>query len=342
MGSRAADVKNCQADEPAADKSSRAPTNLGARRHAIGTQCNGMSRPPFLLCAVLLSSIVAPAAATLQLPFASHVDLVALDVCATDRNGAPAAVASGDLAVFDNGIRQQIVLFSEGDRVPLAVTLLVDSSQSMHHGLLGRAVSAATALIDQLPADSLVEVMSFNQRPEVRYPLGVDHARAGLALADMAPAGATALYEAVIVAIRNQERASRDTNGRYRHIIVLLTDGENTAGWLPFDQVLDEARRSNVLVYTVVLPSHDAPDAGPSWRMTQLAVDTGGEIVSARSGDDLMSIYQRIAANVRHLYRIGYVPTPLTRDGAWHQVQVRAVENDLVLRTRTGYYAPYQ
>jgi Ca-activated chloride channel family protein len=286
--------------------------------------------------------MVAPATATLQFPFGSRVDLIALDICATDRHGAPAAVAVGDLAVFDNGMRQQIVLFSEGDRVPLAVTLLVDSSQSMHHGLLGRAVSAATALIDQLPADSLVEVMSFNDHPAIRYPLGADHARAELALADLAPAGATALYEAVIVAIRNQERASRASNDRYRQVIVLLTDGENTAGWLPFEQVLDEARRSNILVYTVVLPSHDAPDAGPSWRMTQLAVDTGGETISARSGGDLMSIYQRIAANVRHLYRVGYVPTPLARDGAWHQVQVRAVAKDVVLRTRTGYYAPYE
>jgi Ca-activated chloride channel family protein len=301
-----------------------------------------VSRLPFSLCAVLLSLMVAPATATLQLPFGSRVDLIALDICATDRHGAPAAVAAGDLAVFDNGMRQEIVLFSEGDRVPLAVTLLVDSSQSMHHGLLGRAVSAATALIDQLPADSLVEVMSFNDHPAIRFPLGADHARAELALADLAPAGATALYEAVIVAIRNQERASRASNDRYRQVIVLLTDGENTAGWLPFDEVLDEARRSNILVYTVVLPSDDAPDAGPSWRMTQLAVDTGGEIISARSGDDLMSIYQRIAANVRHLYRVGYVPAPLARDGAWHQVQVRAVAKDLVLRTRTGYYAPYQ
>jgi len=290
-----------------------------------------VSRLPFSLCVILLS----------QLRVGSSVDLVALDVCATDRHGAPAAVGSDDLAVFDNGVRQQIVLFSEGDRVPLAVTLLVDSSQSMHDGLLDRAVSAATTLIDQLPADSLVEVMSFNDHAAVRYPLGADHARAELALAGLSPAGATALYEAVIVAIRNQERASRARHERYREVIVLLTDGEDTAGRLDFDEVLDEARRSSILVYTVVLPPHDAPSAGPPWQMTQLAVDTGGETISARSADSLRSIYQRIAADVRNLYRVGYIPTPLVRDGAWHQVQVRPVAKDLVFRTRTGYFAPY-
>jgi len=114
---------------------------------------------------------------------------------------------------------------------------------------------------------------------------------------------------------------------------VLLTDGEDTAGRLDFDEVLEEARRSSILVYTVVLPPHDAPSAGPPWQMTQLAVDTGGETISARGADNLRSIYQRIAADVRNLYRVGYVPTPLVRDGTWHQVQVRPVAKDIVFRT---------
>jgi VWFA-related protein len=75
--------------------------------------------------------------------------------------------------------------------------------------------------------------------------------------------------------------------------------------------------------------------------MTQLALDTGGETVAARRSDDLTSIYEQIAADLRNLYRVGFVPSPLTRDGAWHEVQVRAVAKDLVVRTRSGYYAPY-
>src|SRR4029077_17236794 len=96
----------------------------------------------------------------------------------------------------------------------------------------------------------------------------------------------------------NQEHASRLRSDRYREVIVLLTDGENTAGRLNFDEVIDAARRSRTLVYTVVLPPHDAPASGPPWQMTQLALDTGGETVEARRPDDLTSIYQRIAADV--------------------------------------------
>jgi len=300
-----------------------------------------MRRAHFTLPTALLSLVTATAVATAQAPFQSGVDLVALEICATDRDGRPAAITADDIAVFDNGAPQRIVVFSEGDQVPLAVTLLVDSSQSTHGGLLDRARAAAVALIGQLPPDSLVEVLSFSDHPAIRYPLGADHQQAEASLAGLSSVGSTALYEAVLVAIRNQERAGRLRRDRYRQVVVLLTDGQNTAGHLSFDEVLDEARRSGILVYTVVLPPLHAPASGPPWEMTQLAVDTGGETVSVRRADDLTSIYQRIAAVVRNLYRVGYIPTPLVRDGAWHQVQVRPAGKDVVLRTRSGYYAPF-
>lgn len=274
-----------------------------------------------------------------QARFRTGIDLVAMDVCATDRSGRPARMGPDDLAVFDNGIRQQIALFSPGDRVPLAVTLLVDSSQSMSRGLLDQAAAAATTLIDQLPSDSLVEVMSFNDYTAVLYPMGSDHRQAALALSEVSAVGGTALYEAVLVGIRGQQRAERARHDSYREVIVVLTDGEDTKHRVDFDLVLDEARRSSILMYPVLLPPHDAPGSGTPWRMTQLALDTGGKTVAAHHPGDLTNIYEQIGADVRNLYRVGYVPAPLVRDGAWHQVEVRAIDSDVVVRTRSGYYA---
>ena len=297
---------------------------------------------PRLYClpvAALLILIPASTIVVTQSQFTTSVDLVAIDVCATDRSGRPAQIDPDELMVFDNGTRQQIALFSPGDRLPLAVSLLIDGSRSMNHGLLDQARAAATALIDQLPDDSLVEVMSFNDRAAVLYPMGADHHAAALTLSDLAPTGGTSLYEAVLVAIRRQQHAERTRHGTYREVIVVLTDGEDTWRRVDFDVVLDEARRSRVLVYPVVLPPHDAPDSGTPWRMTQLALDTGGKAVAARHATDLTTIYEQIAADIRNLYRVGYVPSPLVRDGAWHQVQVRATRDDVVVHTRSGYYA---
>jgi VWFA-related protein len=274
-----------------------------------------------------------------QAPFTTSVDLVAMDVCATDRSGRPTQIGPDDLTVLDNGIRQQIAVFSPGNRMPLAVTLLVDTSQSMSRGLLTQATAAGTALIDQLPDDSLVEVMSFNDRAAVLYPMGSDHHQAASALLDLSPGGETSLYEAVLVAIREQQRAERFRHEPYREVMVVLTDGEDTKHRVDFDLVLEEARRSSTLLYPVVLPPHDAPESGTPWRMVQLALDTGGKAVAAQHPGDLTNIYEHIAADVKTLYRVGYVPSPLVRDGAWHQVQVRAPDSEVVIRTRSGYYA---
>ena len=274
-----------------------------------------------------------------QAPFGSNVDLVAMDVCATDRSGRPARITPDDLTVLDNGIPQRIAVFSAGDQMSLAVTLLVDTSQSMSHGLLTQATAAATALISQLPTDSAVQVMSFNDRIALLYGMGSDHHQAASSLLGVSAAGETSLYEAVLVAIREQQRAERTRREAYREVIVVLTDGEDTTHRVDFDLVLEEARRSSILVYPVVLPPRDAPESGTPWRMVQLAVDTGGKAVAAKHPGDLTNIYEHIAADVRTLYRVGYVPSPLVRDGAWHQVQVRAPDNEIVIRTRAGYYA---
>jgi VWFA-related protein len=190
-----------------------------------------------------------------------------------------------------------------------------------------------------LPDDALVEVMSFNDYADVLYPMGSKDQHAALSLAGVSPAGGTALYEAILVAMRGQQRAVLPRHGNYRQVIVVLTDGENTAGRVAFDDLLDDARRSSIVVYPVVLPPHDAPTSGPPWRMTQLALDTGGKTVAVHHTDDLTNIYRQIATDVRNLYRVGYVPSQGMRDGSWHVVQVRALSGDIVLRTRAGYYA---
>jgi hypothetical protein len=47
------------------------------------------------------------------------------------------------------------------------------------------------------------------------------------------------------------------------------------------------------------------------------------------------ALYEAVLVAIREQQRNRRdVPSPLVRDGAWHQVQVRAVAGDVVLRTR--------
>jgi len=306
-------------------------------RHALELS---MQRPSFRF-AVFAVIVTGASAALAQAPFQSGVDLVALDVCVKNRDGhAATELKPEDFLVLENDVPQKISLFSADGHVPLAVSLVVDGSQSMLGARLERARAAAAGLIDVLRPDDLVEVMSFNDHATVRYPMGADHARAKSALGEISARGATALHAAVLLAVHSQAHARQNRSSDYRDVIVLLSDGENTDTHVTFDSLLDDVRRSGVLVYTISLTDTHDRIAAPSWEMTQLAFDTGGLAVASRDPASLTGIYQEIAAELLHLYRLGYVPSPLAHDGSWRRLAVRVPASGVVVRTRSGYFAP--
>lgn len=278
-----------------------------------------------------------------QTQFKGAVALVALDVCVKNRDGNPTqGLQPEDFLILENEVPQRIALFSIGGHVPIAVALLVDNSRSMFGEALEQAKVAAARFIDILRPDDLVEVMSFNERANLRYKLGSDHDQAKLSLNDVFATGATRLYETVLVAVRHLEHAQRRRTTEYRNVIIVLSDGEDTHSRLPFDDVLEEVRRSGVLVYTISLRTkHRAQsDAPPLWQMNLLAYDTGGRAIALRDLAGLTKTYEDINAELIHLYRIGYVPSNAVHDGSWRSISIRVPSATLVVRSRSGYYAP--
>jgi VWFA-related protein len=124
-------------------------------------------------------------------------------------------------------------------------------------------------------------------------------------------------------------------------VLIVLSDGDDTSSRLPFDGVLDEVRRSGVMVYTISLRigRRARPSAAP-WPMTALATESGGRAVTIQNLSDLADTYHDIHGELANLYRIGYVPVPAPRDGGWRKISVRVPGTSFIARTRQGYYAP--
>ncbi len=298
--------------------------------------------------AALLASLGQPVVARNQdqvmttASFQSTVDLVTLDVHVMDRSGRQTApLAPGDFVVLDNGAPQRISIFWPVDTMPLSVILLIDRSASMAGPKLERAVSAAAQFADTLDRDDHLEVIAFDLRAEWVHPFASDPSTVRAALATLRPGGTTSLFEALSVAVNDIARARRTRPREFRDVIVLLSDGEDTSSVVAFEDVLDLVRRSGVLVYAVALRS-DGKDGwlGPTWPLMQLARDTGGRALGVPTLDALPALYREIASEIRHLYRIGYVPGHSRSDGAWRSVTVRVLNTDMQARTRAGYYAP--
>ena len=277
-----------------------------------------------------------------QARFRSRTDLVALDVSVESRAGAVVpTLTADDFLVLEDNVPQKVTLFSPAGRLPLAVALLIDHSQSMTGERLDRAKAATAEFLSTLQPEDLVEVLAFNDDATRLYPLGVDRTAAREATVDLSASGSTGLFDAVLIGLRDLEKAGRATSAEYQEAIVIMSDGEDTASRESFDDVLEDARQSNVAIDALSLRNDKRNRSMPPvHELTQLAFDTGGEAVAVRRITDLVSVCAGIGAGLRHQYRLGYVPTSTLKDGRWRRISIRTTNGDLVARTRAGYYAP--
>jgi Ca-activated chloride channel family protein len=77
-------------------------------------------------------------------------------------------------------------------------------------------------------------------------------------------------------------------------------------------------------------------------RLRQIAEATGGEAFFPSSLKELDGAYEKVLAEVRAQYQLGYQSTNTATDGAWRRVEIKVKRPDAKLRSRKGYFAPYK
>ena len=126
----------------------------------------------------------------------------------------------------------------------------------------------------------------------------------------------------------------------------MLSDGEDTSSLLPFEEVLDLAKRSETAIYAIGLRANDAGSSGArgfkeaEFVLRQLSQETGGRAFFPSQATDLNAIYTQISDELSSQYTIGYTSKNPKRDGAWRRVVVRAARTGVTARTKLGYFAP--
>jgi Ca-activated chloride channel family protein len=274
-----------------------------------------------------------------------EVEIINLNLSVTDgRNRYITDLERKDFAVFEDGIRQELSLFTH-ENLPISLSVLLDTSASMQERL-PQARTAAIRFIKTLRPQDDAQIVQFNDRSTTLQDFTSDQALLVSAINRTDAAGPTALYNSMYVALKDLSK--RKTAGELRRrAVVVLSDGEDTASLVNDEQVMELARKSEIAIYPISLRPNRPQDRSrqafsqAEHILTTLARDTGGQVFFPQSISELDAVYDRIAEELRTQYSLGYVSSNARRDGKWRRIVVRTPDRPGVqVRHKLGYYAP--
>ncbi|HEY0161402.1 MAG TPA: VWA domain-containing protein [Edaphobacter sp.] len=271
--------------------------------------------------------------------------LVNLAVNVVDQNGAPiGGLGRDDFEIEEDGKPQKIAYFEKESSTPLSIVLAIDASESvLRDERLEK--NAAKHFVNALLRDQdELDLMDFSDNVREVVPFTNQKKKIEGGLNDLQHGDETALYDAIYLASERLEQTRLDA-GR-RRVLVVITDGEDTAKRSRYGQALEQAQRAGAMIYSIIIVPvwEDAGrNTGGEHALIQMATDTGGKYFYVRDKSDLEPAFAKVSDDLRTQYVLGYyAPQGKGRD-AFRSVKVRLKDATLrqryAVRHRSGYYA---
>jgi VWFA-related protein len=276
--------------------------------------------------------------------FKTGIEVVRVDALVTADRRPIAGLTAEDFELRDSGVRQTVTDVSF-ERLPLNIICVLDVSGSVSGQPLVRLREGTAAVIDALAADDRAALISFSNRLKIHAALTQDKTVLRDALSSLTSEGATALLDATFAGLALREIDPGRT------LLLLFSDGIDTASWLTARKVLDAARRTDVVIYPVSVRGEMLPmnttrsvlvrprgDQSGDSLLDALAEESGGRRFIAERQTDLRQSFLDVLKEFRQRYVLTYTPTGVPADG-WHPIEVRVKTRGAEVTARRGYYA---
>jgi Ca-activated chloride channel family protein len=303
----------------------------------------------FLVAGISVVTASSPAKATVgkqEKPqvFRAGVELVSLNVTVTDSQGRYVTdLTEAEFSVFEDGAKQELSFFNRTN-LPIALSLLIDSSASMEQRM-EHAQEAAIGFARTIRPHDLAQVVDFDSRVEIKLGFTNKADELENAIRSTSAGGSTALHNAVYISLKELAKVkAKNPDEIRRQAIIVLSDGEDTSSLVSFEEVLELAKRSETAIFTIGLqPRETGALRGfreAEFVLRQLAQETGGRSFFAQRVEDLKDVYGQIADELSSQYSMGYASKNGKRDGAFRRLVVQISRPNTTARTKRGYYGP--
>lgn len=259
------------------------------------------------------------------------VNLVELYVAVTDRAGELVrGLTQDDFDVVESGKKQEISKFELVENLPLTVGILLDTSGSMRSSLVQAQDAAAGFLRGVMTPRDRSFAVSFASRPRLDMPPTDDVEAVARSFEDLQAVGDTALHDALVHSLYY----FRGIKGQ--RALVLLSDGDDNASYIAYNDALEYARRSGVAIYAI---GFNLPGLGGLRnKLAELSETSGGKAFFTSKAEELPAIYAQIERELRSRYLVAYNSNQAGgKPGVFREVEVK-VKRGLKARTARGYY----
>jgi Ca-activated chloride channel family protein len=206
------------------------------------------------------------------------------------------------------------------ERREATVMLVFDTSGSMlatdvQPSRLAAAKLAGKTFANSVPDEFRIGVVGFGSTAQQLTEPTTDHARVKTTIDSLQVAGATAMGDALKLAISSARVPIPDGLGGERRLpaaIVLLGDGASTRGEDPID-VVQQTKKYKIPIYTVALGSQDGtlthtdPNTGATstepvppdlLTLQDIARDTGAQFFATTDARQLAAVYRNLGTRL--------------------------------------------
>jgi Ca-activated chloride channel family protein len=350
-------------------------TFTGATQDAAAPQAEPKSSTPAPAATAPANE---PTETTEQKPIRVRVNEVNVPVTVLSKRGIPVIdLEQKEFRIFENGVGQKIKYFYRGERPPLRIGLVMDTSNSARPQLKFEQESAGEFVFNILQGRSnrnKIFLQTFDSSSSIVQDYTSDPDLLNEKIRKLKAGGGKALYDAIYSACKDK-MLTLGPRAETRRVLVVISDGLDAQSEHTLDEAISMARRAETAIYAIGNVAWGYHNPGDKV-LEDLAEQTGGEPFFPREetpGTDLQAGYlshgqigdtsqnkgldagtgtysaQRLEAiadsldaiqrQLNNQYNIGYTPTDSKMDGTYRTIKVECLRKGVEIRFKPGYFA---
>jgi Ca-activated chloride channel family protein len=267
---------------------------------------------------------------------------VRLPVTVKEKNKFVVGLTKNNFEVYEDGKRQQIINFISPSQLPLNIAVLMDTSNSVKLKLPFEkdAGEDFVSTVTTYRRKDQILLATFDSDVELHQDFTDNQESLINAIRKLKAGGYTRLYDGVYRII--EEKMSSPGEGDARRIIVVLSDGEDTASERSLKEAIEMAQRYDVTIFGISTKNFKGVESGTvdnadDKELRRLCEETGGQVFLPSQKVELFRAFSQVAQDLRQEYVLYYRPENQKQTGKRREIKVKLVSADGHLYHKQGY-----